>query len=133
MVLRKPNPAFNPNARSPKGAVGPMQLLPGTAAEMGVVDPNDPEQNYEGGAKYYAQQLKAFGGDRAKALEAYNAGPGRVAKASKTGLPLPAETQAYVPKVEKPEVSLRCQTAPSSRRMSRCTRRNRRLRHRRCS
>ena len=68
-----------------------MQLLPGTAADMGVVDPNDPEQNYEGGARYYAQQLKAFGGDRAKALEAYNAGPGRVAKASKTGLPLPAE------------------------------------------
>ena len=99
--IAKTESGFNPNARSPKGAVGPMQLLPGTAADMGVVDPNDPEQNYEGGAKYYAQQLKAFGGDRAKALEAYNAGPGRVAKASKAGLPLPAETQAYVPKVEK--------------------------------
>ena len=99
--IAKTESGFNPNARSPKGAVGPMQLLPGTAADMGVVDPNDPEQNYEGGARYYAQQLKAFGGDRAKALEAYNAGPGRVAKASKTGLPLPAETQAYVPKVEK--------------------------------
>ena len=63
--IAKTESGFNPNARSPKGAVGPMQLLPGTAADMGVVDPNDPEQNYEGGARYYAQQLKAFGGDRA--------------------------------------------------------------------
>jgi len=99
--IAKTESNFNPQARSPKGAIGPMQLMPDTAAGLGVVDPNDPEQNYEGGAKYYAQQLKAFGGDRAKALEAYNAGPGRVAKAAKAGLPLPAETQAYVPKVEK--------------------------------
>ena len=99
--IAKTESNFNPQARSPKGAIGPMQLMPDTAAGLGVVDPNDPEQNYEGGAKYYRQQLDAFGGDRAKALEAYNAGPGRVAKAAKAGLPLPAETQAYVPKVEK--------------------------------
>lgn len=99
--IAKTESNFNPQARSPKGAIGPMQLMPDTAAGLGIVDPNDPEQNYEGGAKYYRQQLDAFGGDRAKALEAYNAGPGRVAKAAKAGLPLPAETQAYVPKVEK--------------------------------
>ena len=85
--IAKTESNFNPQARSPKGAIGPMQLMPDTAAGLGVVDPNDPEQNYEGGAKYYRQQLDAFGGDRAKALEAYNAGPGRVAKAAKAGLP----------------------------------------------
>ncbi|MEP3111962.1 MAG: lytic transglycosylase domain-containing protein [Erythrobacter sp.] len=81
------------NARSPVGARGLAQLMPATARELGV-NPDDPMQNLEGGARYLRQQLDRFDGNLEKALAAYNAGPGRVIRAK--GVPRIRETQKYV-------------------------------------
>jgi len=78
---------------SSKGARGQMQLMPGTARDMGVTNIDDPLQNIRGGVKYYGQQLRAFG-DPVLAAAAYNAGPGAVREAG--GVPNFAQTQAYV-------------------------------------
>ena len=88
---------FNASARSGAGAQGLTQLMPATAASLGVTDATDPAQAIDGGAKYLKQQLDRFGGDASKALAAYNAGPGAVAKYG--GVPPYAETQNYVQKV----------------------------------
>lgn len=80
-------------AVSPAGARGLAQLMPGTARQMGV-NPDDPHANLEGGARYLRMQLDTFGGDIEKALAAYNAGPGRVARAG--GIPNIRETRDYV-------------------------------------
>jgi len=87
--------SYNPKAISSRGAQGLLQLMPGTAKEMGVVDPFDPRQNLTGGAKYLKQQLTAQGGDLSKALAAYNWGPGNLA----TGGELPQETLSYINKI----------------------------------
>lgn len=86
---------FNQKARSPKGALGLAQLMPGTARELGV-DPNDPEQNLDGGAQYLKQMYRRFGTWRL-ALAAYNAGPGTVEKHG--GVPPYRETRNYVKKI----------------------------------
>lgn len=88
--------SYDPQARSRAGALGLSQLMPGTAAAMGVTDPFDPLQNLTGGARYLSQMLKRFGDPRL-ALAAYNAGPGAVERAG--GIPNYAETRAYVDKV----------------------------------
>lgn len=83
-------------AISQAGAIGVMQLMPDTAASLGV-DPYDKQQNVEGGAKYLRQMLDTFGGDLKKAVAAYNAGPGAVKAYG--GIPPYKETQNYVNKV----------------------------------
>lgn len=89
----------NPDlARSPKGAGGRMQLMPGTAQGMGVTDTSDPAQNIYGGAKYLSQQLDKYGNPE-MALAAYNAGPDRVDNYRAGKATLPDETAAYVPGV----------------------------------
>ena len=88
---------FDPNAGSPAGAQGLTQLMPGTAASLGVTNPLNPVQSIEGGARYLRQQLDHFGGDVTKALAAYNAGPGAVERFG--GVPPYEETQNYVRRV----------------------------------
>ena len=87
---------MNQNDISDAGAIGVMQLMPETAAGLGV-DPYDEQQNIEGGAKYLRQMLDTFGGNVKKAIAAYNAGPGAVQKYD--GIPPYGETQAYVGRV----------------------------------
>ncbi|THD63146.1 MAG: lytic transglycosylase domain-containing protein [Phenylobacterium sp.] len=84
---------YNQSALSPKGAMGVMQLMPGTARTLGV-DASDLKGNVEGGVAYLSQMLQRFEGDLPKALAAYNAGPEAVARYG--GVPPYAETQAYV-------------------------------------
>lgn len=113
---------YRPDAVSPAGAAGLTQLMPATAAELGVADRFDPHENLAGGADYLARQMLRFG-DLRLALAAFNAGPGRVAALGR--IPDIAETQAYVAAVIECYLALSagrrvltlraCQTSGSSR------------------
>ncbi len=94
---------FRSDAVSPKGAIGIMQLMPATAAQMGV-NPHDPQQNIQGGVAYLRALLTQFNGDVRLALAAYNAGPAVVLQYG--GIPPYRETQNYVNSIAQ-RISLR--------------------------
>jgi len=90
---------YDPRAKSSKGALGIMQLLPETARDMGVRDPFDTEDNIRGGSRYLRLMLNQFNNELELALAAYNAGPGAVKRHG--GIPPYEETRNYVDRVKK--------------------------------
>jgi soluble lytic murein transglycosylase-like protein len=107
--------AFNPNARSVKGAMGLMQLMPATAAEYGVANPYDPHENIRGGVAYLRSLLTRYDDKEELALAAYNAGPGAVEKYNGT-VPPYRETMNYVDRIQG---SMKAGPAPASIRLYR--------------
>jgi len=110
---------FDPNAVSPKGARGLMQLMPQTAARMGVQNATDPVANVEGGTRYLGELMSRYHNDLSKALAAYNAGPDRVEQYH--GVPPFPETMAYVARIlgdfnRKKDAQRRPQPDPGSNR-----------------
>jgi soluble lytic murein transglycosylase-like protein len=92
--------AFNPRARSPKGALGLMQLMPATIQHYNVRDPFDPSENVRGGVAYLRSLLDRYENNEQLALAAYNAGPGAVDKYGQT-VPPYRETRNYVAQITR--------------------------------
>jgi soluble lytic murein transglycosylase-like protein len=90
---------FNPNAVSPKGAMGLMQLMPQTARQLNVSNPFDPQQNVDAGVRHLKRLMESYGGDVRLTLAAYNAGAGAVSRSA--GVPHFAETQNYVKRISE--------------------------------
>lgn len=111
-AIVKQESCFNERAHSRAGAIGLMQLMPGTADMMKISDPWNPEQNIQGGVKYIGQMLSMFKGKKRFAVAAYNAGPGKVRKYR--GIPPYRETKNYVKKVMAEYRRLKKQGLPSS-------------------
>jgi soluble lytic murein transglycosylase-like protein len=95
-VIRQES-GFRPCAVSSKGALGLMQLMPATAEQFGIKEPFDPRRNVEGGARLLKELLTRYGGDLARALGAYNAGPAAVDASE--GVPAIRETVDYVKQI----------------------------------
>ncbi len=97
MAVAKSESEFRPHRISRAGAMGVMQLMPGTALEMGVVDPFNARQNVDGGVRYLAKLWKRYKGDAKRAVAAYNAGPGAVPLHG--NFSMPQETRQYIQNV----------------------------------
>jgi len=112
-AIVKQESCFNEKAYSRAGAIGLMQLMPGTADMMKISNPWNPEQNIQGGVKYISEMLSMFKGKKRFAIAAYNAGPGKVRRYR--GIPPYRETRNYVKKVMAEYYRLKKQGLPKSR------------------
>lgn len=99
LAVGRAESGHRPHRVSAAGAMGLMQLMPATARDLRVSDPFDQAESIDGGVRYLAWLLERYDGDRARAVAAYNAGPGVVPK--RGPMRLPAETRAYVAEVER--------------------------------